>query len=332
MPRRAHVPEELRDRPFRGTDAVRAGLLTSRQLDSAVWVRIVRDVYVHTDLELDPTSRLRALLLATEPDPVVCGLTAAWLYGAWTPPPGMLLPLEYTRHPNAPGTPVDGYRRRRLILRTTSLDDEVALGLAGLHDDVVRLGSLRVTSPIRTCFDLVRRHALVEAVAFADSFAFNCDLAPAHLGTFAEERKRWPGVRQAREVSELAVMGARSFGESRLRMVVVLAGLGEPLVNPPIHDAEGNHVATPDLLFPGSRPLAMEYDGAYHDEGEQPAKDRRRRTRFVSSTDIPLVEYDKDDVRNRRDEIVVTVERKTGRRALAPLDPAHFHRGQLRWV
>lgn len=332
MPRPAFVPDGLADRPFRGTDAVRAGLLSRRQLDSAVWVRVARNVYVHADLELDPVARLRALVLAADVGAVICGLTAAWLYGAWMPAPGRSLPLEYSRSLNAPGTPVDGYRRRRLTLRSPSLDDELPPDLARLHDDVVRIGGLRVTSPMRTCFDLVRRHSLVEAVAFADSFAWNSDLRLGDLAAFADERRRWPMVRQAREVCELAVTTARSVGESRLRMVVVLAGLGEPLVNASIHDSGGNHLATPDLLFLGRRPLALEYDGGYHDEGDQPARDRRRRTRFVSSTDVPLLEFDRTDVRDRPDEIVAAVTRKTGRHPLTSLDPVHFLRGPIRWL
>ena len=332
MSRLPHVPPELAAAPFRGTDAVARGLLTPDQLRSSAWVRVMRDVYVRRTLQLDPDTRIRALALLDRRQHVVCGLTAAWAYGVWRPRPGTALPLEVTRHVTAAGTGVQGYLRRRLTLTDAP---DVDLGRPDPLDgrsDVVVVDGLRVTSPLRTCFDLIRRHQLVESVAFADAFAYAGLITPPGLVSYCAGFPRWPVVRQARVVADLATDRSRSPGESRLRMVVVLAGLGEPFVNVGLHDAEGAHIATPDLLLLGRRPLAMEYDGGYHDEAGQPQKDRRRRTRFVSSTDIPLVEFDRDDLLRRRDFIVETVERKTGRRALNPLDARDFRRGAARWV
>lgn len=308
-----------------------SGLLTPKQLRSSAWVRLLPNVYVPRDLELDPSARVTALRLLDEPGHILCGLTAAWVYGAWTPLPGRPLPLEVSRGPRAPGTPVGGYRRRRLAL--PQCDDVDPRGLARIdpEQDVLEVAGLRITSPVRTCFDLVRRHALVEAVAFADAFAYAGVMSVGTFAGYSAGHARWPAVRQARLVAELATPLARSPGESRLRMVVVLSGLGEPLVNPALHDASGIHLATPDLLLLGTRPLAMEYDGGYHDEGNQPAKDRRRRTRFVTETDIPLLEFDNDDLRRRPDQIVRAVERKTGRKPLADLEPRDFLRRPVRW-
>ena len=330
--RPARIPPELAAAPFRGSDAVAEGLLTVEQLRSKAWVRVMQNVYVPRTLELDPLTRVRALRLLDRPDHVVCGLTAAWIYDVWAPRPGQAVPLEVTRHVTAAGTPVEGYLRRRLVLDDAPDVDVSQLGRPGVASDVVTVDGLRVTSPLRTCFDLVRRHALVESVAFADSFAYAGLVSLPDLAAYCAGFPRWPVVRQARVVADLATDRSRSPGESRLRMAVVLAGLGEPLVNPGLYDDDGDHIATPDLLLLGRRPLALEYDGGYHDQGDQPLRDRRRRTRFVSSTDIPLVEFDREDLLRRRDVIVETVERKTGRRALNPLDPRDFRRGAVRWV
>src|SRR5829696_5409924 len=62
MPRQAHVPDRLRQAPFRGSRAVADGLLSRRQLQSSAWVQVLRDVFVHSDVKITDTVRGRALL------------------------------------------------------------------------------------------------------------------------------------------------------------------------------------------------------------------------------------------------------------------------------
>lgn len=53
--------------------------------------------------------------------------------------------------------------------------------------------------------------------------------------------------------------------ETRLRMLLVLAGLPEPLVNLVVRDEDGHWVVRLDLAFPQWR-IAVEYDGRQHAE------------------------------------------------------------------
>jgi very-short-patch-repair endonuclease len=53
--------------------------------------------------------------------------------------------------------------------------------------------------------------------------------------------------------------------ETRLRMLLVLAGLPEPEVNREIRDAHGSVVMRLDLSYPAVK-LAVEYDGRHHTE------------------------------------------------------------------
>jgi hypothetical protein len=87
--RPAHVPPELRRRPFRGSTAVRAGLPGRRQVDGDVRRRLprdvrrrlFRDVHVHRDVPVThelPTVAAGSLLL---PGAVVTGPGAAVLWG-----------------------------------------------------------------------------------------------------------------------------------------------------------------------------------------------------------------------------------------------------------
>jgi very-short-patch-repair endonuclease len=56
--------------------------------------------------------------------------------------------------------------------------------------------------------------------------------------------------------------------ESRLRMLLVLAGLPEPEVNVQIRDEHGTVLMRVDLCYPAAR-LAIEYDGRHHVELER---------------------------------------------------------------
>jgi hypothetical protein len=65
--------------------------------------------------------------------------------------------------------------------------------------------------------------------------------------------------------------------ETRLRMLLVLAGLPEPVVNHPIRDESGRVVYRLDLSYPEWR-IAVEYDGRQHaDSTHQWRWDVRRR-------------------------------------------------------
>ena len=242
--------------------AAGAGLVTKNQLRGPAYTRLFRGIYVRRGLEADASVRFAALRLHLNGgEGVVRGLTAAWLHGVWRPAPGDDLPLEFARSPRKLGH--------------------------DLTTDLVPSGGLLVTSPQRTCFDLMRRSGLVEAVVVADAFAATGTVSLPVLAGYCEDRRRWPEVRHARLAVTLAHPGARSPGETRLRMVVVLAGFEEPLVNVPVHDLKGAHLGTPDLTVPGRSWVHLEYDGAYHDEAAQHGRDLRRQNALIGYGGVP---------------------------------------------
>ncbi|HET6729050.1 MAG TPA: hypothetical protein VFG96_06500 [Jiangellaceae bacterium] len=161
MPIPARVPAELMHAPFLGRVAVDAGLLTKRRLQSKPWVRLLRNVYVHRDLPLTDLVRARALVLVLPARSVVAGLTAAWLHGAWQPLPGRSVPLQYSRPRSATSSRPAGTYVSRRVLHV----DRTCLS------DLTEVGGVVATSPLRTCFDLMRERGLVEAVVVADAFA-----------------------------------------------------------------------------------------------------------------------------------------------------------------
>lgn len=315
MSRPEPLPTELRSRPFRTNEARTAGL-TRASLRGESWVRLLHDVYVHRNVRVDAGVRVQALRLVMPADGVACGLTAAWFHGAWQPRPGTLLPLEQAR--TRTGAPLSraGTRGRRLIL----------------DGDVVEIGGVAVTSPHRTCFDLMRGQPLVEMVVIADAFAWRGALSLPRLDAYVQTRNRWPGVRRVRIALQLASRLARSPGESRLRMVVVLSGFPAPLVNVPIYSdrrymclrGAGRVLGVPDLLMLGKLPVGLEYDGRYHFEGTQHAADIRRENALTALAGIPLLRYDARSLTYDRSAMVTEIEQLSGLFATSPLDLQDF--------
>ncbi|SCL14500.1 Domain of unknown function [Micromonospora rhizosphaerae] len=81
MPPVAHRPSALAWQVFRGSDAVRRGLLTPHQLRSSVWVRLRHDVYADARLERDHGLACRAVALRMPLGAVIAGPSAAYLHG-----------------------------------------------------------------------------------------------------------------------------------------------------------------------------------------------------------------------------------------------------------
>lgn len=321
-------PRALMAGPFTAAAAITMdGGLTREQLRSRAWRRLLRGVYVHESVEVTPEVRFAAARLVMTPDAVACGLLAAWLHGVWTPLPGRVVPLDVSRPVSSSGDPFAGLGRRRLTLRGTPDWAGGSVGHSALDQDVVDVDGVLVTSTLRTCFDLMRERRLVEAVVVADAFLYEVPLPRVLLAAYVADRRRWPGVRHARMAVDLAREGSRSPGESRLRMVAVLAGFPDPWVNVPVVDRRtGEVIGIPDLRIPGGRPAGLEYDGGYHDEDEQQSRDRRRGNRLTSIAGLPLLHFDRISVRDERRTIIDEIQAVTGLRPRSLLDDADFWR------
>lgn len=312
--RHAHVPPELSAGPFLGSAARKRGLLTARQLAGGTWRRLLPDVYVHRDTDVTDQVRLAALALAVPADAVVTGRTAAWLRGAWRPRPQAAVPLDLQRLVGSSGSGLvgRGVTRRTCPLRVSAIDvDEV--------------DGLLVSSPMRTCWDLASRRSLVEAVVVIDAFVFAGLIDLPTMAAYLDEWRGWPGVRVARTAVTLASPRVASPGETRTRMVVVLAGFPQPLVNVPLETQQG--VWHPDLvLVDVPRPCGIEYDGAYHLD-ELVHRIDLRRENDVLAGGLPLLRYDGYSVLQEREAMVRQVARTTGSTPRQALDDRDFWRG-----
>lgn len=114
-----------------------------------------------------------------------------------------------------------------------------------------------------------------------DALAGRFGLTPADLLTFAQ---RYPGARGIQRLPEVAALvepGAESAMETRLRLVMVLAGLPRPAVQHPVVDELARVVATVDLAYP-EKLVAIEYEGADHFTDLRVQRDGGRYTRLAA--------------------------------------------------
>ncbi|GAA5160824.1 hypothetical protein GCM10023321_44140 [Pseudonocardia eucalypti] len=250
------------DGPFRGSEALAAGLLSHRQMYGRRYRRIFPDVYLPADLE--PTLKIRsraAFLLVRDRGGMLAGYSAAALLGADCAPRDVpaevLVPRFLRAHP---GLSV-GYQRPDVL-------------------EIVTADGCRVTSPRRTGWDLARRLPLVEAVVAVDALTYPDrfdprGFRPADLLTLRAQRPGAAGCGRLDEVVALANPLAESPMETRLRLALRHAGLPAPEVQYEILDRNWNPIARVDLAYPAAK-LAIEYDGEVHFDARARARDLRR--------------------------------------------------------
>jgi hypothetical protein len=248
--------------PFRGSTAIARGLLTRRQLAGRSWRRLFHDVYVHRDVPVTHALRARGAV-ALLPDAVVTGGSAAVLWGVELARP--LDPVELTLPPRSHMVRVEGLVTRRAALPAT---------------DVTRRGGIRLSTPAATAVRVAAALSHDAAVAAVDQ------LVRAGLVDLATVRaragiSRGPGSARAREIVALADGLAESPQETRLRLLIGRSSLPVPVAQYEVrHD--GRFVARTDFAWPEHK-VALEYDGLWHAEPGQFAKDRRRLNRLQAA-------------------------------------------------
>ena len=258
--RPASVPENLRADVFRGAAAVRAGLVTRRQLDGPTWRRLFRDVYVHRDVPVTHELRAAAACLLL-PDAVVTGRSAAVLWGV--PLAATWEDVELTLAPSAHACRMPGLRVRRARLAA-----EHRWGRSGIP----------VTAPEATAVRLAACLPGDDAVIAVDQMVATgiVDLLPIRA---VAATARGAGSARARAVCELADGLAGSPQETRLRLLIHRSHLPRPVAQFRVVDSRGRVIARPDFAWP-DRKIALEYDGLWHAEPGQFAKDRGRLNRL----------------------------------------------------
>jgi hypothetical protein len=244
MPAAHPVPESLRKRPFTRADAVAAGV-PPYILRGSRFRRLFRGVYVYADVADSALLRLDGALL-TLPAKAAASHTSA----------GSVFDV-----------PVPDVRDVHVVVRRGWLEsriDGIRVHEARNPRDVVEHRGYRVTSPTRTFVDLADLLTLLDLVVVGDAMVRRGLCTPEQLVEEARSA-RTRCVRLARRAASLVRRRVDSPMETRLRLLLVLAGLPEPSTNLDLVDDLDAWVAKPDLCYPGLR-IAIEYDGRHHDE------------------------------------------------------------------
>jgi hypothetical protein len=162
------------------------------------------------------------------------------------------------------------------VHKTAVRSDEVLL-----DDDGVR-----VTTAVRTAWEIATLETVTTAVVLLDAMVRHSklsggDLTEAGLAHHVRSRRgRW-GSRKADVVVPLVDGRAMSPPESRLRVACHFAGLPEPVPQYEVVVA-GVVLGHVDLAWPEAR-LVVEYEGEYHFDGLQIARDDHRYERLVAA-------------------------------------------------
>ncbi|MFG3598581.1 hypothetical protein [Micromonospora chersina] len=288
MPPHPHRPPELAWQVFRGSDVVRRGLLTRHQLRGASWIRLRQDVYADARLDRDHALACRAALLRLPPGTVLAGPSAAYLHGVehaagFRDDVHVLLPAMVradaqpgVRVHQAPSSP----ERIGLLIPAAAAAGSAnssrvgATAIAEPGPVGGRPGRLLRSEPAVCAWETAVWSDPVRAVGTVDALLRMGTVSRTDLADVADRNAGRPGGRRARWVFGLADPGAQSPPESHLRVRLVLAGLPRPVARHPVREPSGL-VLRPALAWPDFR-VAVEHDGRWHADPDQPDRDRQR--------------------------------------------------------
>ena len=278
------IPDELLSGTFTLGQARALGV-GRRELRTPRWRHVTYNRYRWAPLEIDEYVPLAILLDSLPEGAALSGFSAARVLGLDVPVP---------KRPEVIVAPEIGIAvRARATVRRVIV----------LRDDLTTCRGLPVTTPLRTCFDLAGRLSPVEAVVIIDMALHQglIDLKAWHSYVIRHRGRK--GVAGSRRTLEHAEPKSESPMESRLRMLLVGAGLPRPQAQVPIYDDHGLFAGRPDLYYPQAL-LGLEYDGENH--RDRLISDNRRQNR-LHQIGVSLLRYTASDLGERPHQIIAEV-------------------------
>jgi Protein of unknown function (DUF559) len=245
-------------------------VLTKRQLESGLYRRVLRNVYADPGLRHDHRLKARAAALLMPAEAALGGRSAAAWFGA---------PFSSAADPVLVVVPREcrwAGPRGVQVHRTDVRPEEIWTDEDGL----------RLTTAVRTAWDVATLESTATAVALLDGMlrdGLDRDdglTETALIAGFRGRRGRW-GSRRADALLPLLDGRAMSPPESRVRVACHLAGLPHPVPQFEVFDGDV-FLARVDLAWPEAG-LIVEYEGAYHFDELQIAKDDGRYARLVAA-------------------------------------------------
>jgi len=229
--------------PFPRFRALQSGLPRAL-VDSPAFRRLLHGIIVDADVPDSAVLRVKAALACFFDDAHASHASAARVWRV----PVQTRPEEHVTVPDA------AHRLRRTGVTCHHRPDaEVA---------VVR--GVRVSVLADLFVELAEELSLVELVVAGDWMVRRHRVRIQDLRRVAKKAPGRAGA-LARRAASYVRARVDSPMESRLRMLIVLAGIPEPIVNASVHDVAGVAVRRFDLSWPEIR-VIVEYDGRHHIE------------------------------------------------------------------
>ncbi len=241
--------------PFPRFRALQAGIPRA-SVDSPAFRRLLHGIIVAAEVPDSAVLRVKAALACYFDDAFASHASAARVWRV----PVQTRPGEHVT------VSQDAHRLRRLGVHTHHRPDAAVAVRAGVRVSV--LTDLFV--------ELAEELSLVELVVAGDWMVRRHRVRIKDLRRAARDATG-RAARLARKAASYVRARVDSPMESRLRMLIVLAGIPEPVVNMSVRDVDGEPVRRFDLSWPEIR-VIVEYDGRHHVERiEQWESDLERR-------------------------------------------------------
>ena len=275
------------DRPFSRDEALAAGLTTG-ELRGRQFRLLHRGIYVASSAPDSIRVRVAGALKLYVPSAFASHTSAARILGLPVPDQG----VEHVS-----------------VFRSTDRrkNSDIISHLAPGSALVTTWQGIRVSAPFQTFVELAGLLSMVELVAVGDALVRRGTSSARDLREFCAAYAGRHAV-AARRAASYARDGVDSPRESRLRLLIVLAGLPEPIINFKIRDEDGAVLYRFDLSFPGLK-IVVEYDGRQHAESSRQWRADIRRREWLDNHGWRLIVVENEGIFT---EPRVTVERVYG--------------------
>ena len=252
--------------PFLRAEGLASGL-SDKALRGPGYRQLFRGVLVSATTPPSPLQRVRGALALQVDDAWASHASAARVKGA--PIPTIADEHVSVRHQKL--------RRHHRGLRCH----------VGDPTGVVVEHGIRVSGDISMFIELSGQLTLVDLVVVGDWLVRRRGVAPEQLVKACSE-SRHRDARKALAAARYVRRKVDSPMETRLRMLLVLAGLPEPEINLEVRDAIGKIVRRYDLSYPAAK-VAVEYNGKLHVEVIENWEDDLERRADMDEDDWRLV-------------------------------------------
>lgn len=244
--------------PLTTRHEVMLGAVAAEQFDAG-YRHLRGSNFVDRSTLLTARQRILGVCASAQGEPVVAGMAASILHGsAWYDDD---FSIELVRPATGSGRPAKGTITHRFDIDPA---------------DWCIVDGVRVTTPLRTAFDIGRMQPPWRALGYLDALTRATELDTRDLARYADAQRRRRHVRQIRELAPLVDARAESPPESWVRLLMVRSELPTPDLQIVVTNRSGNPFVRIDLGYEALK-IGVEYDGEdFHSSQEQSARDESR--------------------------------------------------------